>query len=59
MPTVPVGAVRRAAATIARYADVGMPPGATGTQPHKTPHEAPDDPGDEGPATSRVPAQKE
>ncbi|TDD00016.1 carbohydrate kinase family protein [Nonomuraea deserti] len=59
VPTVPVGAVRRAAATIARYADVGMPPGATGTQPHKTPHEAPDDPGDEGPATSRVPAQKE
>ncbi|MEO3806257.1 PfkB family carbohydrate kinase [Nonomuraea sp. B1E8] len=59
VPTVPVGAVRRAAATIARYADVGMPPGATGTQPHQTPHEASGDPGDEGPATSRVPAQKE
>nr|WP_236667529.1 PfkB family carbohydrate kinase [Nonomuraea sp. K271] len=59
VPTVPVGAVRRAAATIARYADVGMPPGSAGTQPHHNPHEASGEPGDEGPATSRVPAQKE
>ncbi|TDC09018.1 carbohydrate kinase family protein [Nonomuraea longispora] len=59
VPTVPVGAVRRAAATIARYADVGMPPGSAGTQPHHNPHEASGQPGDGGPATSRVPAQKE
>ncbi|MFG2074174.1 Sugar or nucleoside kinase, ribokinase family [Nonomuraea maritima] len=33
VPTVPVGAVRRAAATIARYADVGMGPPVPGKQP--------------------------
>ncbi|WP_433445282.1 carbohydrate kinase family protein [Nonomuraea sp. CA-141351] len=49
VPAVPVGAVRRAAATIARYADVGP----------KTPATRPDRPEDEDPGTPRVPAQKE
>ncbi|MCK2215971.1 carbohydrate kinase family protein [Actinomadura sp. ATCC 31491] len=49
VPTVPVGAVRRAAATIARYADVGVAPGA-----QQAPAAADEDPG-----TPRVPAQKE
>ncbi|MFI6738366.1 carbohydrate kinase family protein [Nonomuraea sp. NPDC050451] len=49
VPAVPVGAVRRAAATIARYADVGP----------KVPTTRPNPPEDEGPDTPRVPAQKE
>ncbi|MEU7830071.1 MULTISPECIES: PfkB family carbohydrate kinase [unclassified Nonomuraea] len=69
VPTDPVGAVRRAAATIARQADVGMAPRTPGKPPARTAAEAsggpegatadgpPDEP--EGPSTSRVPAQKE
>ncbi|MFI7143865.1 PfkB family carbohydrate kinase [Nonomuraea sp. NPDC050022] len=69
VPTDPVGAVRRAAATIARQADVGMAPLTPGKPPARTAAEAsggpegatadgpPDEP--EGPSTSRVPAQKE
>ncbi|WP_433512068.1 PfkB family carbohydrate kinase [Nonomuraea sp. CA-143628] len=65
VPTDPVGAVRRAAATIARQADVGMALGMPGKPPAKTaagPEGAADDgPPDEteGPSTSRTPAQKE
>ncbi|GAA2266892.1 PfkB family carbohydrate kinase [Nonomuraea roseoviolacea subsp. roseoviolacea] len=46
VPTVPVGAVRRAAATIARHADLEPPAPAVPTEP-------------EVPAAQRVPAQKE
>ncbi|NUW42325.1 carbohydrate kinase family protein [Nonomuraea rhodomycinica] len=46
VPTVPVGAVRRAAATIARHADLEPPAPADPTEP-------------EVPAAQRVPAQKE
>ncbi|KAB8189907.1 carbohydrate kinase family protein [Nonomuraea phyllanthi] len=49
VPAVPVGAVRRAAATIARYADVGP----------KTPATRPDRPEGEDPDSPRLPAQKE
>ncbi|PZG03234.1 PfkB family carbohydrate kinase [Nonomuraea aridisoli] len=59
VPTVPVGAVRRAAATIARYADVGMAPPASGKQPERDPARAEDDPPPEDPDTPRAPAQKE
>lgn len=55
VPTVPVGAVRRAVATIARYADVGVAPRPAGQQPDQPPPE----PEDGGPNTPRVPAQKE
>ncbi len=41
VPTVPVGGVRRAAATIARYADVGVVPPAPAGSPAKTGHPAP------------------
>ncbi|MGW0811559.1 carbohydrate kinase family protein, partial [Nonomuraea sp. NPDC002799] len=51
VPTVPVGAVRRAVATVARYADVGMPPQIRG--------QGPDEPEAEDPGTPRVPAQKQ
>ncbi|MEU6712181.1 carbohydrate kinase family protein [Nonomuraea sp. NPDC046802] len=51
VPTVPVGAVHRAAATIARYADVGMP--------LATPGREPEEPEDEDPDTPLFPAQKE
>ncbi|MCA2220868.1 PfkB family carbohydrate kinase [Nonomuraea aurantiaca] len=69
VPTDPVGAVRRAAATIARQADVGMAPRTPGKPPARTAAEAsggpesatadgpPDEP--EDPNTHRVPAQKE
>ncbi|GAB2923807.1 PfkB family carbohydrate kinase [Nonomuraea fastidiosa] len=55
VPTDPVGAVRRAAATIARYADVGMAPPASGQRP-EAPRPSPE--GDE-PDTPRAPVQKE
>ncbi|SDK31144.1 PfkB family carbohydrate kinase [Nonomuraea jiangxiensis] len=48
VPAVPVGAVRRAAATIARYADVGPRPAAARSEPE-----------DEDPDTPRAPVQKE
>jgi sugar/nucleoside kinase (ribokinase family) len=51
VPTVPVGAVRRAVATIARYADVG------GTSQKAA--ETPAKPEDGGPNTPRMPVQKE
>ncbi|MEV0353950.1 PfkB family carbohydrate kinase [Nonomuraea sp. NPDC050680] len=69
VPTDPVGAVRRAAATIARQADVGMALGMPGKPSARTAAEAsggpegttadgpPDEP--EDPNTHRVPAQKE
>ncbi|MEU4226730.1 PfkB family carbohydrate kinase [Nonomuraea sp. NPDC026600] len=67
VPTDPVGAVRRAAATIARHADVGMAPQTPGKPPARPEGAAadagagadgpPDEP--EDPNTPRVPAQKE
>ncbi|GAA2647106.1 carbohydrate kinase family protein [Nonomuraea recticatena] len=72
VPTVPVGAVRRAAATIARHADLEMAPLVTGeasgdttthepragsTAASEGAHAGPDEP--EGPESPRVPAQKE
>ncbi|WP_043617201.1 carbohydrate kinase family protein [Nonomuraea candida] len=58
VPSVPVGAVRRAAATIARYADVGMPPPASPT-PARARGETPSPSEGEEQDPPRVPAQKE
>ncbi|HUR01669.1 MAG TPA: PfkB family carbohydrate kinase [Nonomuraea sp.] len=61
VPTDPMGAVRRAAATIARYADVGMTPQTPGKPPARLEGAAAEDggPPPEDPDTPRVPAQKE
>ncbi|GAA4917648.1 sugar/nucleoside kinase (ribokinase family) [Nonomuraea thailandensis] len=61
VPSVPVGAVRRAAATIARYADVGMMPAVPGKRADQTvTHPAGESPsGDGDPDAPRAPAQKE
>lgn len=53
VPTVPMGAVRRAAATIARYADVGIASPAADKQPGRTTAEPQDS------DSPRTPAQKE
>lgn len=61
VPSVPVGAVRRAAATIARYADVGMGPAVPGKRADQTvTHPAGETPsGDGDPDAPRAPARKE
>ncbi|MEV4804775.1 PfkB family carbohydrate kinase [Nonomuraea sp. NPDC049421] len=59
VPTDPVGAVRRAAATIARYADVGMTPGMAPPASGQRPEAPQSPPEDDAPDTPRAPVHKE